>query len=229
MPLSDTLRTKVHIASVEGEVRHHPWGYELRTTAAPAYFHGTCLVLEETPKSFPWLLNLHREVFGDDVSHRLAVWSGTPITEPFLAEARKGGFAPEESLAMAIGEAPAADERWEVRQLEPNEWDSMDALNALADGAESADGDPAYAEFKLAMRALRRRALKEGRTVWWGVFKGAELVGQCGLTLCDSEVGSGLARLRDVEVAPDWRRRGAGSSLVRTVTRDALLLSLIHI
>jgi GNAT superfamily N-acetyltransferase len=63
----------------------------------------------------------------------------------------------------------------------------------------------------VAGRVAARRLLTDtGRGAWFGAFADSRLVAQLGIVA----TGAGLARYRDVETHPDYRRQGLAGTLV---------------
>ncbi len=219
MGLSDLVRTKIHLAGLEGVVTRREFGYVIETPRVPTFFHGTCLVLEDPPESFDGAVAWHREALGHDVAHRLIVWGGEGAPESVRSAAIDAGFEVDVSTAMAMDSAPAEGDATGVRPLTIEDWDRVEALSIACNASEGEGGDPGYRIFCDGMRALNRAWIESGSVTWWGAFVGDQLVGQCGFAVCDSGVGAGLGRYQAVEVHPGYRRRGIAGRLVRAVAR----------
>lgn len=220
MPLADLLRTKIHLTAMEGRVTENELGYALQTPLAPTFFHGNCVVLRDEPLGASGLRERFLEDYGPDARHALFVWGGGAPDEALLREARSLGFVHERDSSMVLNAPPAEDARWTVRPLRLDEFPAVKALDAAADGADRADGDPSYIAFKRQVRALNLAWIESGKATWWGAFDGDQLAGQCGFVHCDSEIGGGLGRFQSVAVHPQHRLKGVASSLVATVARD---------
>ena len=220
--MDDLSRTRLHLVGLAGDSRRVRGGYLLRSPLAPHYFHGNGIALDEAPSSLTELRALWRETHGDRPDFELFVWSGPAPTQDLLDESRRAGFDYERSVALALEEVPPKSGSWVVRALEAEDEPSIDRLARESDGSWGSGADPGYDVFREELACMQRRWRADLAARWWGAFDGERLVGQCGLVVCDSEVGAGLGRFQSVEVHPAWRRRGVATALVAAVARDAL-------
>jgi GNAT superfamily N-acetyltransferase len=195
----------------------------IRFPENPGYYFGNMLVFPRAPAAGDgarWLALFDRELGSrPEIRHVTIGWDGdiAGATEELTGR----GLERVEDLVLSTGAARPAPRPLpsdlELRPVESHDdWDQVAALQATCDPLiEQSD---AYARFRARNRARLRAMAELGLGRWLGVFtRAGELVGQMGI-YADGE----LARFRDVETHPDYRRRGVSGALVAEALRLGL-------
>ena len=145
--------------------------------------------------------------------HRSFFWDRADCEGLERAGFERLGFMLDETVLFRVG-TPADEERIpeDVRSI-GGEWAAVfDLLDlCFTPGGVRAEGHRNF------LRLLLKRyemLVAAGRGHWFGVFRGGELVGTCGVFEHE-----GLARFQLVAVHPEHRRQGLCATLVAEVAR----------
>lgn len=197
--------------------------WAVRCPAEPGYWWGNFLLFPEAPtqadlQAWPAAFAQH---FGQhpEVRHEAYGWDDPTgalgATEAFLA----AGYLLQPGVVLVAEAAqvppPAPDGSVVRALLSDADW-AQAAENQIACRGEGHDPAP-YRAFKVAQMACHRRAVAQGRALWFGAFVGDALVADCGVYVNPE----GLARFQAVGTAPGHRRQGHAGRLIAGATRLA--------
>jgi ribosomal protein S18 acetylase RimI-like enzyme len=209
-------QTDVALREMEGaEVVEDVGCLVVRTRANPGYRWGNYLLLDRAPEAGDWdrWVGRYEEAFPraghlafgvDDPSGAVgdagelrALGLEAAVNAVLLAEGPQGLRAPREASVEATFRPLRSDRDWEQ------------AIDLGIESDELADTPEVRAY--LGSRMSARRAVCElGRGAWLGAFVEDEMCAGLGIFA----VGSGHARLQDVETHPAHRRKGLARNLV---------------
>lgn len=207
---SKALSTTLAIQRCLGSVEEKDDYLVLRTTLVPDYWYGNCLAMPNPPEpgdSAAWSVLFNEEF--PVAQHRVFLVDGTDghagDEAPFIA----AGFELNIHDVLST-RAPGKPERMNTDFV----YRPFDGDSDWRSGVETSwavnQGTHGYtrAYIERSFAALRM-AVERGLGSWWGAWDGEQNVGQMGLFYAD-----GLARFKDVETHPAYRRRGVCRTLL---------------
>jgi GNAT superfamily N-acetyltransferase len=212
-------RTDLMVLGLEGsQITDHGDHLSIASPASPDYWWGNFLLVgpPRPGDAARWLNQFAAEfpaarhvAIGVDVIEL----GGVPV-----ADFEQAGLRLERSCVLAAHAlaGPARPHKQaQYRELRGDaDWQQAARLRAAVSAGGPGD-DPGF----IARRIRTERSLTEaGHGAWIGAFAGGELVAQLGIVTD----GFGLARYRNVETHPDWRRRGLAGTLTWQAGQHAL-------
>ncbi|MBU0927904.1 MAG: GNAT family N-acetyltransferase [Spirochaetes bacterium] len=207
---SIALRTSLAIQRSFGIVEDRGDYLVLRTPSVPDYWYGNCLAMPGPPGPgdyAAWTALFEAELPGR--AHRVFLVDGVDgnlgAAGPFLER----GFEASIHDVLAT-ESPRRPER----RLEGLEYRPFSSDGDWEAGVETSlavnSGSPGYSRGYVERSfAATRGAVERGAGSWWGAWDGKRCAAQMGVFR-----DGGLARFRDVETHPEYRRRGACRTLL---------------
>ncbi len=193
----------------------------IRTPSNPSFRFGNLLIFKEAPslESYSNWMEVHRKEFGETLPHVTFSWDTEEQGE--VEAFRKCGFKVVNDLMLrmdAYHSVARINPEFEVRKIiEDWEWEAVTDLGVRVSQEDFNEGGDVR-EFCERQNLAFRRMSEAKRGDWWGAFSGDTLVCTMGLffdKLC--EVG----RFQNVSTLKEHRRKGACSSLLDHVSRNA--------
>jgi len=214
------LRTNLLFHRFDGRVLDRGHYLVVHSPRNPGYYYGNLLVMADPPRpgdAASWCELFAREV-GEPlgVDHVTLAWDGDDAGH--TDELVTAGFELEANVTLACseGQAARAVPGLTMRPLAGDaDWELASRLNAAVDPLRGSS--EAYERFRARSRERTRGMTEAGLGHQMGGFVDGQLVCQMGI-FSDGE----LARFRNVETHPEFRRRGICGSLVVECTRIAL-------
>ncbi len=222
-------QTDLYLTAMDGLVEAHEDFVVVRQPNNPLYRWGNYLLLSRAPAAheIDGLIARFEEHFACQPAstHICLRWDGPGLDEAAAEHARQRSMAVDGGVSMTASALQSpTDSETEVRRLDMvRDRARITDLNIACDPSE-AQGPAEYRMFKEQVRASWWAWHNKGNTQWWGAFRNGEMVGQCGMVLCDN----GLGRFQSVETHPDHRRSGVCSSLVTHVGNHAFRAGGCH-
>lgn len=229
--LSLGWRTDLIFARFEGVIEERGDCIVVRTPANPLYYWGNFLLLPVPPRDdglAHWLQRFDEEVgcHTRESGHVALGFDASRPHEPLISWQR-AGFEIFESVALKLEPGqlrPGARDLpmgFHFAPLDLQDPAQLEAALNLQCTANEADAmgyeRMGYREHRF--RQLQRYAAMEaaGLGHWLGVWRGHELVADCGL-FRDGRDGQ-LSRFQHVTTHPAWRRRGLCTAMVKAACR----------
>ncbi len=199
------------------------------TPASPGWYGGNLLIFDHPPHAgdFERWNALFRNEFGDNprIEHVLFNWNTRPGDEPIMQPFLDAGFEFESEVALTATMAVRPEHvnaDVVVRRIESEaDWEAVleVQIRCRPDRFEA----ESYAGFRRMRQRHYRNLVDAGHGHWYGAFLGERAVGGLGLF----HVGD-VGRFQEVEVDPEFRRRGICARLVYDVSRAALEDDRLH-
>ncbi|PKL24199.1 MAG: hypothetical protein CVV47_10640 [Spirochaetae bacterium HGW-Spirochaetae-3] len=204
------LRTTLDIQRSFGLVEDKGDYIVLRTPSVPDYWYGNCIAMPGPPADGDldaWERLFRAELPG--CAHRVFLVDGIDGDMGAAGRFEAAGYEAR-AYDVLSAEAPRpAGPPAEGVEYRPFISDSDWAAGVETSRTVNA-GSPGYSRGYVERSfSAARRAVERGDGLWWGAWDGDIAVGQMGLFIRD-----GLARFRNVETHPDYRRRGICRSLL---------------
>lgn len=195
-----------------------------QTPDSPNYYFGNLLALKEPLSSRSkqdWEACFDRQFRSiPGIQHRTFVWRHDPDAHTTaLVDAFKSSvyvYGEEHILSMASNNLVVPDPcraNVEVRRLS-TESDWLQWLEVGVASRDEGHAEEDFRRFRQSRLEVYRALIEQDNGRFFGAFDGERLVGYAGVFH-----HSGLARFQDVEVIPEYRRRGIARTLISELSQ----------